>query len=269
MNCKRQRLGVTALVVLSSIILACSDDEHGSNSVDVAVLNGSIHIPGALGPGYTTFKIRAESDGDNHLLFIRAKDGVTKEAMTKGIHANDGSGDALVTIVGGNGGMPKGTQADVTFKLDDGIYAVVLFDDEGDLSAASYFSVEDGNDETSPPDAHGVVQMGPGFVFSVPQNFDGSGTFEFRNPDEQTHEAAFIRLTVGATIDDVVRWARDGFQGLPPFEPAGGFGALDGGRKGWLTFDLSKGNYAIICWIPGPDGLPHWLNGMFASFSVE
>jgi len=258
-----------AAVTLPLLFAACGDDASGPNSVDVRVTDSAIEVPGALKPGFTTFNISGESEGDNHLLFIRANDGTTQEAMEAGIRANDGSGDSLVSIVGGNGGMPQGESLKITIELKQGIYSVILFTDEGDLAAHSFFTVDGTSSKTAPPEADGVIAMGPGLTFAVPSGFDGSGTFEVVNNDTETHEAAVVRLLDGATMTDVRDWAINGFAGPPPFAPAGGFGALDGGSRGWIEADVAPGQYALICWIPGPDGLPHWINGMSAEFTAN
>jgi hypothetical protein len=105
-------------------------------------------------------------------------------------------------------------------------------------------------------------------VFSLPSGFKAKGTFEVVNKDNQTHEAAIVRLGDGKTMDDAAKWVEAGFEGPPPFAEAGGFGALDGGKSGWIEADLEPGSYAIICWIPDANG-PHWINGMYANFTVD
>jgi len=265
---RRLLVGLTlAFSVLAAV--GCGDDEAGPNIVDVRVTDSAIEIPESLAPGFTTFRIDGQSEGDNHLLFLRANPPVTQDEMKAGIHAGDGSVDPLVTIVGGNGGMPKGSSASVTFELDEGVYGVVLFTDVGELAAEAYFTVGAQGADTIPPDSDGVIEMGPGLVFSLPSDFDGEGTFKVTNEDREIHEAAFVRLLEGLTIDDAREWAIGGFQGPMPFVPAGGFGALAGGSEGWIEADLAPGNYAIICWIPAADGIPHWINGMSASFTVN
>lgn len=265
-----QRITGGLLVAIALVALAaCSNDEDGPNTVNVRVTDSAVDIPGALAPGFTTFNITGESEGDNHLIFLRGNDGVTQEAMDAGIRANDGSGDSLVSIVGGNGGMPQGTSVKVTFELEEGIYSVILFTDEGDLAAHSFFTVDGSADSTAPPAADGVIAMGPGFRFALPSGFNGTGTFEVVNNDTETHEAAFVRLEDGHTMSDVRDWALNGFEGPPPLASAGGFGALDGGRRGWIEADTAPGQYALICWIPDADGVPHWLNGMSTEFSVN
>jgi hypothetical protein len=78
-----------------------------------------------------------------------------------------------------------------------------------------------------------------------------------------------VRLNDGATAADLVAWGNGGFQGEPPAASAGGFGALDGGQRGWITADLKPGSYVLICFIPGDDGAPHFTKGMLTPFTVK
>ena len=90
--------GLAALTALATTFLACDADESGPNVVDITVHDDSISIPASLEPGYTTFLIDGQSEGDNHLLFVRANDGVSRDSMEAGIRANDFRTIALAII---------------------------------------------------------------------------------------------------------------------------------------------------------------------------
>lgn len=261
-------LGGIAGSLMALSILACGDSKAGPNLVMVPV-DDTIHVPESLEPGFTTFRVEAKGDSDHHLIFLRPDEGVSQEQFEQLILANDGSSDPVQTIVGGNGGMAFDDSVDVTFKLETGYYAVVLFDEEGEVADYRFISVSDGEDKTSEPSASAVVTMGPGMTFTLPDGFDGSGTYKVVNKDTDIHEPAVIRLEDGAGVEDLLAWGEAGFQGPPPFTPAGGFGALDAGRTGWVTDDLPAGQYALVCWIPDDNGVPHWMSGMIAQFEVK
>ena len=49
-------------------------------------------------------------------------------------------------------------------------------------------------------------------------------------------------------------------------------GALSPGHEAWVTFedgDLQPGNYALVCWVPDVQGVPHLMSGMFQDLSVD
>ena len=202
-------------------------------------------------------------------MFIKAKDGVTREQFTALLQSDENDISPYATIVGGNGGITPGESVDVTFELTPGLYDVVDLPN-GEYQSDAFFTVKDGESKTSAPASDGTIGLGPGLVFSVPPAFNGKGTYEVVNKDTVTHEAAFIRLEDGTTAADLIAWANGGFEGdPPPMTSAGGFGALDGGQRGWITADLTPGNYLFICFIPGDDNAPHFTKGMLAPFTVK
>jgi hypothetical protein len=65
-------------------------------------------------------------------------------------------------------------------------------------------------------------------------------------------------------------WANT-FAGSPPGELIGGFGALDGGLRGWIDLggNLAPGDYAFVCLLPGPEGTAHSVSGMVSGFTLD
>ena len=123
---------------------------------------------------------------------------------------------------------------------------------------ASPFTVVDRR-AGSRPDAEGVVHMGPGMVITIPDDFDATGTWEFVNDDPtNVHEAAGSprRRHDGCRRG---RLGRHGFQDPPPIEGEfGSMGALGPGQRAFITLDPGEpGDYALICFVPGQDGIPH------------
>jgi hypothetical protein len=58
--------------------------------------------------------------------------------------------------------------------------------------------------------------------------------------------------------------------GAPPFESAGGLGAIQAGTSAWLKLNLKPGNYAVVCFVPdAKTGKPHFMLGMLNSFTVQ
>lgn len=59
--------------------------------------------------------------------------------------------------------------------------------------------------------------------------------------------------------------------GPPPFTFVGGMQGLMAGAHGWARLDLTRGDYALICFIPSParEGKPHLALGMARAFTVN
>ena len=107
----------------------------------------------------------------------------------------------------------------------------------------------------------------------------GPQVWEVTNSGEQhAHHAVFFRIPDDVTADDIVADFASLMSGTPPAGPPlisqrqhVGYAALQsGGQTTWIELDLEPGTYAVICFIVDPaTGMPHVLNGMAITFTVE
>ena len=109
-------------------------------------------------------------------------------------------------------------------------------------------------------------------VIDLPDDFDGRGTWEFVNRDTvDVHEAAMVRLVDGTTAEDLIAWFTAGGTGPSPIDGEfGSMGAIGPGQRAWMELEPGEpGNYVVICFIPGTDGIPHIAKGMVTPFEVR
>jgi uncharacterized cupredoxin-like copper-binding protein len=99
----------------------------------------------------------------------------------------------------------------------------------------------------------------------------------FDNADEAAHEAQIVKLKDGKTIKDVLADMKSGGEEAAAADIAGdpdqqnyGTPALLYGhqRTEVVTDTMQPGTYGIVCFLPGPDGMPHVAMGMAAQFTV-
>lgn len=130
----------------------------------------------------------------------------------------------------------------------------------------------EGEDEvaTEPLEGAEVIPVtGVDFAFQgIPDQVPaGAVSFEFTNRGEAAHEMAVFKLGEGVDMDELL--ARDeeptdeeaqevGFTFAPPGE----------GGVYLNAEELTPGTYAVVCFIPGPEGKPHHELGMKDSFTV-
>jgi hypothetical protein len=106
------------------------------------------------------------------------------------------------------------------------------------------------------------------FAYQVPAEIPaGLTTLAMVNQGSEPHHAQLIKLGAGKALAD--------FLALGHGEPqpswvsfVGGPNAADPGTTTSATSILEPGHYAIVCWIPSPDGVEHIAKGMAAEFDV-
>ncbi len=95
----------------------------------------------------------------------------------------------------------------------------------------------------------------------------GAVSFEFTNEGEAAHEMAVFKLGEGVDLDELL--SRDEEPSdeeaqdvTGTFAPPGQGGAFANAE------DLTPGTYAVVCFIPGPEGKAHYELGMKTTFTV-
>jgi uncharacterized cupredoxin-like copper-binding protein len=142
-------------------------------------------------------------------------------------------------------------------------------DDGGSTGAAASSSSGESNRLT-------ITTRGMSYEISGdphPGNID----ITFDNPDDVAHEAQIVRLVDGKTADDLFSDLKSGGEeaasadlaGSPEDMTYGTPALLYGGEKTEVVSDtIEAGEYAVLCFLPGPDGMPHVAMGMIAGLTV-
>lgn len=110
------------------------------------------------------------------------------------------------------------------------------------------------------------------YAFAPPAGVQG-GLTEVRlaNRGKETHHMTLYRLEDGKTLEDF----RQAMLSAPPGSaapewavPSGGPGAAAPGAESNAFLDLESGSYAMVCYVPAPDGAPHFAKGMLQGLEV-
>ena len=121
----------------------------------------------------------------------------------------------------------------------------------------------------SPPAPQVVTITASDFTFEAPREVPaGLTTFKLVNQGKELHHVQLVRLGEGKTVDDFMAALKAG--GGPPAwaTMAGGPNPPDRAGKSTTTLPLEAGNYAMVCFIPSPDGIPHVAKGMYRPLTV-
>jgi uncharacterized cupredoxin-like copper-binding protein len=112
------------------------------------------------------------------------------------------------------------------------------------------------------------------YTYTMPTSFAlRAGLVDLRlvNNGTQPHQAQFARLNPGVTDAQVVNELIDKRQEARAFSLLtflGGPDTISPGNGQESILDLPAGNYALLCLVTGPDGLPHVDKGMIHFLTV-
>lgn len=108
------------------------------------------------------------------------------------------------------------------------------------------------------------------YSFVLPDSIPGGLTrLVLDNKGKEAHHAQFTRLNPGVTLAQ--------FQAALPQGPSasfplvtftGGPGPVGPGGKSEVVVELTAGQYALLCFLPSPDGVRHLAKGMVKPLTV-
>jgi uncharacterized cupredoxin-like copper-binding protein len=107
------------------------------------------------------------------------------------------------------------------------------------------------------------------YSFEAPAELPaGPTTFRLVNKGPSLHHVQLVRFAEGKTMNDFMAALKAG--GPPPkwITEKGGPNPSELGDTSVTTMNLEPGNYAMLCFIPGPDGIPHVAKGMVQPLTV-
>jgi len=107
------------------------------------------------------------------------------------------------------------------------------------------------------------------YAFELPAQIPaGVITFKLVSNAKELHHAVVIRLDQGKTVNDMREALKQA--GPPPAwaHAVGGPNPSDPSGTSEATLALAPGQYAVVCFIPTPGGIPHFAKGMITGFEV-
>jgi uncharacterized cupredoxin-like copper-binding protein len=108
------------------------------------------------------------------------------------------------------------------------------------------------------------------FHFQAPRTTPaGITTIHLLNNGPDFHHVQLVRLKSGHTPTELVELFAKGAEQLPEWATfVGGPNSPAPGAASEATLDLEAGEYALVCIIPGSDGIPHLMKGMVVPLTV-
>jgi hypothetical protein len=119
------------------------------------------------------------------------------------------------------------------------------------------------------PEPASVTVTATDFKLELPASIPaGAVAIHLANHGKELHQAQIVRLEDGKTVADLEK-AMKANGPLPSWMKfVGGPNGIAPGQEATSTTSLAPGQYAALCLIPSPDGVPHLMKGMIQPFEV-
>lgn len=232
------------------------------NAITITTPGMAFETSGSLKPGVGAITLDNTDDVTHMLAIAQVKDGVTVEdieaAMAKGEE------EAGKLFVDPNGPAPLGTPALVgpgesstvtSVDLAPGTYGMMCFltDAKGEphwqMGMINEMTIS-GDKATEKPKSDGTITVDDTAI-TMPDGFDGSGTFLVTNSGKNPHAFSLARLDQGTSLATFAGAVGQSEQSGTSIDVdgavlAGGVDALNPGQSAYLTLDLEPGHYGYI-----------------------
>jgi plastocyanin len=123
---------------------------------------------------------------------------------------------------------------------------------------------------TPAPAANLVTVTTREFAFGAPATIPaGLTTVRLVNQGQEMHHVQLVRLDEGHTVAELMEMAKGAEGPMPAWVKfVGGPNVHAPGAHSESTMVLQAGEYALVCFIPSPDGVPHIAKGMVKPLTV-
>jgi uncharacterized cupredoxin-like copper-binding protein len=266
-------------LAIALVTVACGDDDGADPTVAPSATEAEgMPVPGSAGAVDTV--VEGESGEYSEVCavaqeFWEQEDFPSHAQLERYIAAAPAEIKAAVDLAGGRLlDVPEGDLVSFfNVMADDDVEAALeaidAFEEErcGIPHSEGGALVAAGTSHEIEPGAQRVDVTALDFTFE----FDGTiaagrTSFVLTNQGDQAHFLLVVKMADGVDLQAALESDDDSsFVGF--WET--GTAAPGGSDEEVVTFDLEPGDYAMLCWIPGADGLPHVFHGMAVPFTVS
>jgi plastocyanin len=237
-------------------------------------------MPDTILSGPTTFRLINDGPEFHHLYLVRLEGGHTLGDLMQHLAASQGAMPSWAIDVGGPNtpGLP-GEETNATLNLEPGEYAVLCVIHSPDhiphlmKGMVRPLTVLPGPAASAPlveMPAASVVMVLDDYSFETDRPITpGKHTIRFVNVAAQSHEAIFVRLAPGNTVEEFHHFLHQPV-GPPPGKLIGGITNLAPGEENLVEMEFAPGEYGLLCFTPdAKDRMAHVVHGMIKQFSVR
>lgn len=244
--------------------------------VTVVAREFAFQAPDEVQAGLVTFQLQNRGSALHHMAIMRLDPGKTLQDLFAAFRAG-GAPPAWAHDMGGPNAPDPGSDSNATMMLEPGSYALLCFVDIPDhvphvmKGMAKMLRVTPATGAAAAAGSIGgdVTMTLTDYAFATSTPITrGVHTIRVVNPAAQSHEVELVKLAPGKTLQDLMKWMESP-EGPPPGSAIGGIAGMEHGVVQSFTYDFAPGEYGLICFLPGPDGKPHFMHGMMRQFTVS
>jgi hypothetical protein len=251
---------------------AAPADAHPNATVQVDIAaNGAVHVRHWIPAGYIKFDIDGASG--HSLQLVRPKHHASVADLVADGNAFDSTGKPTgierdFTAFGGSN-----TQTDLWVRLPHGTYYAIdtgvqklTSNHVAVLHVGGSYAIAD-----RPHVGAAIAAVGEMSWAKRPTHIPSHGVLAFLNEATDYHFVNLQQLKPGTTLAEVKKAIASPNQSGPPsFALAGSYstGVLSPSHSQLSTYKLPKGLYALMCFWPDENGVPHAVMGMVRLINV-
>lgn len=275
----RQTLIIPSLMLLLALALSACQRQPQIHEATFTATDYAFSGPDTLPAGWNRISLQNEGGELHHGQLLRLPADRTVADLVAAMQENPNHPPDWLVYEGGPGVFIPGESGAALVELEAGNYVLicVLPDAEGVPHAAHGMmkpltvTAANGRAAEAPVAPDATMQLAD-YSFTLSEEVTaGTRTFRVENDGSEPHEVAVVRLAPGATAQEfVASFAPDAPPGPPPGQPIGGLQVIDPGDAGYFTAEFESGStYALICFHPNEEGVPHLALGMVQEFTVD
>lgn len=241
--------------------------------VTIEVTADGLQVPAAIPSGLVTITYKNSTDAPTYPRVGWLKEGRTVAEFEQALLAGDLAAIMEMTIAPGAVDLAPGEAKETIITLPAGEILFVNIPDDGGSPQIKPVTTTPGTGEVATPVAEFTAELGD-FSFTMPDEIPaGAHRWEIRNRGQQWHELSILKLSEGATIDDILAMLVAGEEAEGTlYEEVAFFGDISPGLTSWATLDLPAGEYTVVCLLPDvtdSELTPHTAHGQVHTLVVK
>lgn len=232
-----------------------------ANAVTITMPGMSYDVSGPLRPGIGSITLANTDDVTHMMSFGHLKDGVTLDQVKQALGQSEDAMGALLaespdTTYGTPDVLGAGQTETVTgLDFKPGTYVLVCFLMAADgtphwqMGMIGELTVA-GDSATDKPDSAGTITIDDAGI-TLPDAFNGSGTFLVTNAGKKPHNLSMAKLDDGVTLSAYAGHVGQAMGTGAPVDGGGGalvggIDALAPGQSAYVSLDLQPGHYGYL-----------------------